>query len=47
MGDLAAIGTGVAHALRASAPGQLIEFSPARFDPADTCPFPLVSETAD
>jgi len=42
MGDVAAIGTGVAHAMRASAPGQVIEFSPARFDPADTYPFPLV-----
>jgi mannose-6-phosphate isomerase-like protein (cupin superfamily) len=42
MGDVAAIGPGVAHALRASAPAQLIEFSPARFNPADTYPFPLV-----
>jgi quercetin dioxygenase-like cupin family protein len=41
-GDVATIGTGVAHALRASAPAQVIEFSPARFDPADAYPFPLV-----
>ena len=40
MDDVAVIGTGVAHAMRASAPAQLIEFSPARFDPADTYPFP-------
>ena len=39
-GDVAVIETGVAHAMRAAAPGQLIEFSPARFDPADTYSFP-------
>ena len=43
MGDVAVIATGVAHAMRASAPGQVLEFSPARFDPADSYPFPLVS----
>ena len=42
MGDVAVIGTGVAHAVRATAPAQVIEFSPARFNPADTYRFPLV-----
>ena len=40
-GDLAVIQTGVAHALRATAPGQAIEFSATRFDPADIHPFRL------
>jgi mannose-6-phosphate isomerase-like protein (cupin superfamily) len=40
-GDLALIRCGVAHALLAAAPRQAIEFSPARFDPADSFPFPL------
>ena len=42
VGDVAVIETGVAHAVRASAPGQVLEFSPVRFDPADTYRFPLV-----
>jgi mannose-6-phosphate isomerase-like protein (cupin superfamily) len=40
-GDLAVIRTGVAHALRTVEPGQAIEFSSSRFDPADIHPFPL------
>jgi oxalate decarboxylase/phosphoglucose isomerase-like protein (cupin superfamily) len=42
MGDVAVIGTGVAHAVQASAPGQILEFSPVRFNPADSYRFPLV-----
>jgi hypothetical protein len=34
-GDLAVIRTGIAHALRIAEPGQAIEFSRTRFDPAD------------
>jgi quercetin dioxygenase-like cupin family protein len=34
-GDLVLIPTGIAHALQVGAPGQAIEFSPARFDPLD------------
>jgi quercetin dioxygenase-like cupin family protein len=34
-GDLAFIQTGVAHALQVTKSGQAIEFSTARFDPAD------------
>jgi quercetin dioxygenase-like cupin family protein len=41
-GDLAVIQTGVAHALRSEKPGQAIEFSQARFDPADIHRYPLV-----
>ena len=40
-GDLAMIQTGIAHALRPVEPGQAIEFSSARFDPADIYKFPL------
>jgi mannose-6-phosphate isomerase-like protein (cupin superfamily) len=40
-GDLALIRTGIAHALRTVEPGQAIEFSVARFDPADIHRFPL------
>jgi mannose-6-phosphate isomerase-like protein (cupin superfamily) len=40
-GDLAVIRTGIAHALRTVEAGQAIEFSSARFDPADIHPFPL------
>lgn len=40
-GDLAIIPTGIAHALRVITPGQAVEFSPARFDPADIYRFPL------
>ena len=40
-GDLAMIRTGIAHALRPVEPGQAIEFSSARFDPADIHRFPL------
>jgi mannose-6-phosphate isomerase-like protein (cupin superfamily) len=35
-GELAVIPAGVAHALHTRAPGYAIEFSPIRFDPADT-----------
>ena len=34
-GDLAVIRTGIAHALQPAEPGQAIEFSTSRFDPAD------------
>jgi quercetin dioxygenase-like cupin family protein len=34
-GDLSFIQTGVAHALQVTKPGQAIEFSTSRFDPAD------------
>lgn len=40
-GDLAVIQPGIAHVLRTLKPGQAIEFSKARFDPADTHRFPL------
>lgn len=40
-GDLLRIQTGIAHRLRTVAPGQAIEFSPARFNAADIVPFPL------
>jgi mannose-6-phosphate isomerase-like protein (cupin superfamily) len=40
-GDLAIIQTGIAHALQVQAPGQAVEFSPARFDPLDIHKFPL------
>jgi len=40
-GDLAVIQTGVAHAYQTVDPGQAIEFSPTRFDPADIHRFPL------
>jgi mannose-6-phosphate isomerase-like protein (cupin superfamily) len=40
-GDLAVIRTGIAHAIRTVEPGQAIEFSIARFDPADIYRFPL------
>jgi mannose-6-phosphate isomerase-like protein (cupin superfamily) len=41
-GQLARIATGVAHAYRTVQPGKALEFSPARFDPADTIRHPLV-----
>jgi mannose-6-phosphate isomerase-like protein (cupin superfamily) len=41
-GELARIRTGVAHAYRTVQPGKALEFSPARFDPADTIRHPLV-----
>ena len=41
-GDLAAIQPGIAHALQTVVPGQAIEFSTTRFDPADIHRFPLV-----
>ena len=41
-GDLSMIRTGIAHAYRTVEAGQAIEFSVARFDPADIHPFPLV-----
>ena len=41
-GELARIRTGVAHAYRTVKPGKALEFSPARFDPADTIRHPLV-----
>ena len=40
-GDLLLIQTGVAHLLRTVEPGQAIEYSQARFNPADTFPYPL------
>jgi mannose-6-phosphate isomerase-like protein (cupin superfamily) len=40
-GDLAVIRTGIAHALRTVEPGQAVEFSASRFDPADIHRFPL------
>jgi len=40
-GDLALIQTGIAHALRVVATGEAIEFSAARFDPADIFRYPL------
>ena len=42
-GDLAVIQTGIAHALRTVEPGQAIEFSSSRFDPADIHQFALSS----
>lgn len=41
-GDLAVIHTGIAHAWQPVSPGQAIEFSPARFDPADIHQYRLV-----
>ena len=40
-GDLAVIRTGIAHAYRTVEAGQAIEFSVARFDPADIHRFPV------
>ena len=40
-GDLAVIRTCIAHALQTVEPGYAIEFSIARFDPADIHQFPL------
>jgi hypothetical protein len=40
-GDLAFIQTGIAHTLQPVRPGQAIEFSAARFDPADIHRYPL------
>jgi quercetin dioxygenase-like cupin family protein len=40
-GDLLLIQTGVSHLLRTVEPGQAIEYSQARFNPADTFPYPL------
>jgi len=41
-GDMAIIQTGVAHALNVLATGKAIEFSPARFNAADTHRYPLI-----
>ncbi len=41
-GDFASIGTQVAHAYQTVQPGQAIEFSVARFNPADLYRFPLL-----
>jgi quercetin dioxygenase-like cupin family protein len=41
MGDLLLIQTGIAHLLRTVQPGQAIEFSSARFNPADIFPYSL------
>jgi quercetin dioxygenase-like cupin family protein len=43
-GDLLLIQTGIAHLLRTVEPGQAIEFSKARFNPADIFPFPLADD---
>jgi len=40
-GDLAFIRPEIAHALRTTEPGSALEFSPVRFDPADTHRFAL------
>jgi mannose-6-phosphate isomerase-like protein (cupin superfamily) len=40
-GDLAVVQTGVAHAWKTIQPGLAVEFSPARFDPADLHRFHL------
>lgn len=40
-GDLVRIEPGIAHALQTVRAGQAIEFSPARYDPADTHRYPL------
>ena len=40
-GDLLLIETGIAHLMRTIEPGQAIEFSKARFNPADSFPFSL------
>jgi mannose-6-phosphate isomerase-like protein (cupin superfamily) len=41
VGELAVIQPGIAHVLRPLEPGLAIEYSPARFDPADTVRFPV------
>ena len=41
-GELAVIGTRVAHALQIVTPGHAIEYSPAKFDPTDVYPFRLI-----
>lgn len=40
-GDLVTIQPGVAHAMRVRAGGQAVEFSPARFNPADNYKYQL------
>ncbi len=40
-GELAFIGTSVAHAMRTVEPGGAVEFSQARFDPVDSYPYKL------
>lgn len=40
-GDLVVIRTGIAHAIRTVESGQAVEFSIARFDPADIHRYPL------
>ncbi len=42
VGDIAIIQPGIAHALQTVRQGQAIEFSHARFDPADVYPFKLI-----
>jgi mannose-6-phosphate isomerase-like protein (cupin superfamily) len=41
-GDLCIIPPGIAHALRTVSPGEAIEFSPVKFDPADVSAFRLI-----
>jgi quercetin dioxygenase-like cupin family protein len=41
-GDLAKIQTGIAHVLQPITPGLAIEYSSARFDPADIHRFPVI-----
>jgi oxalate decarboxylase/phosphoglucose isomerase-like protein (cupin superfamily) len=40
-GDLLFVPAGIAHLMQTVEPGQAIEFSPVRFNPADLFPFPL------
>ena len=41
-GDLAVIPVRIAHGFRTISAGQAIEWSTNRFDPADTCAYPLI-----
>ena len=41
-GDLALIPVRIAHAIRTVAPGHALEWSKARFDPADAISYPLI-----
>jgi hypothetical protein len=43
-GDLIRVAPGIAHALVVHASGMAVEFAPEPFDPADTKPFPVVSQ---
>jgi hypothetical protein len=40
-GDVALISPNIAHAFRPLQPGQAVEYSPTRFNRADTFPYPL------